>query len=140
MLPEGVAIDPDGQPTRDPTAARLGALLPFGGYKGYGLGFIVQALGVLAGSGMDLDADDGYLFVVFKPDLLVPLDEFKREVTALIDRVKSVPRAPGVEENPHSRRTRVQQPRTPAARGDRCRPPGLRRAGGAARLITGLGF
>jgi LDH2 family malate/lactate/ureidoglycolate dehydrogenase len=28
----------------------------------------------------------------------VPLDEFKREVTALIDRVKSVRRAPGVEE------------------------------------------
>ena len=98
LLPEGVAIDPDGQPTRDPTAARLGALLPFGGYKGYGLGFIVQALGVLAGSGMDPDGDDGYLFVVFKPDLLVPLDEFKREITALIDRIKSVPRAPGVEE------------------------------------------
>ncbi len=70
LLPEGVAIDSQGQPTRDPTAARLGALLPFGGYKGYGLGFIVQALGVLAGSGMDPDKDDGYLFVVFKPDLL----------------------------------------------------------------------
>ncbi len=98
LLPEGVAIDSQGQPTRDPTAARLGALLPFGGYKGYGLGFIVQALGVLAGSAMDPDGDDGYLFVVFKPDLLVPLDAFKREVTALIDRVKSVPLAPGVDE------------------------------------------
>ena len=50
LLPEGVAIDSHGRPTRDPTAARQGALLPFGGYKGYGLGFIVQALGVLAGS------------------------------------------------------------------------------------------
>ncbi len=98
LLPEGVAIDSAGQPTRDPTAARQGALLPFGGYKGYGLGFIVQALGVLAGSAIDPDGDDGYLFVVFKPDLLVSLDEFKREVTALIDRIKSVPRAPGVEE------------------------------------------
>jgi LDH2 family malate/lactate/ureidoglycolate dehydrogenase len=98
LLPEGVAIDPEGRPTRDPTAARLGALLPFGGYKGYGLGFVVQALGVLAGSGMDPEGDDGYLFIVFKPDLLVPLEEFKREVTALVDRIKSVPRAPGVEE------------------------------------------
>ena len=71
LLPEGVAIDSQGQPTRDPAAARQGALLPFGGYKGYGLGFIVQALGVLAGSGMDPDEDDGYLFIVFKPDLLV---------------------------------------------------------------------
>ncbi|MFZ3236269.1 MAG: Ldh family oxidoreductase [Stellaceae bacterium] len=98
LLPEGVAIDPEGRPTRDPAAARLGALLPFGGYKGYGLGFVVQALGVLAGSAMDPEGDDGYLFVVFKPDLLVPLDEFKREVTALVDRIKSVPRAAGVEE------------------------------------------
>ncbi len=98
LLPQGVAIDLAGQPTREPAAARHGALLPFGGYKGYGLGFIVQALGVLAGSAIDPDGDDGYLFVVFKPDLLVPLDEFKREITTLIGRIKSVPPAPGAEE------------------------------------------
>jgi LDH2 family malate/lactate/ureidoglycolate dehydrogenase len=97
-LPEGVAIDAEGRPTRDPTAARRGALLPFGGYKGYGLGFVVQTLGVLAGSAMDPEGDDGYLFIVFKPDLLVPLETFKREVTALVDRIKSVPHAPGVDE------------------------------------------
>jgi L-2-hydroxycarboxylate dehydrogenase (NAD+) len=95
LLPEGVAIDSQGQPTRDPAAARLGALLPFGAYKGFGLGFIVQALGVLAGSGIDPDKDDGYLFIVFKPDLLLPLEQFKREVSALVDRIKSVPRQPG---------------------------------------------
>src|SRR6201993_83729 len=33
LLPEGVAIDSQGRPTRNPTAARQGALLPFGGYK-----------------------------------------------------------------------------------------------------------
>ena len=97
LLPEGVAIDSQGQPTRDPAAARQGALLPFGGYKGYGLGFVVQALGVLAGSGLDPDQDDGYLFIVLKPDLLVSLDNFKREVSGLVDRIKSVPRQPGVE-------------------------------------------
>jgi L-2-hydroxycarboxylate dehydrogenase (NAD+) len=99
LLPEGVAIDSAGRPTRDPSAARQGgALLPFGGYKGYGLGFIVQALGVLAGSAIGPDGDDGYLFVVFKPDLLIPLDQFKREVASLVDRIKSTPRAPGAEE------------------------------------------
>jgi LDH2 family malate/lactate/ureidoglycolate dehydrogenase len=97
-LPEGVAIDSQGQPTCDPAAARLGALLPFGGYKGYGLGFVVQALGVLAGSALDPDGDDGYLFVVLKPDLLVPLEAFKREVGALVERIKSVPPMPGVDE------------------------------------------
>jgi LDH2 family malate/lactate/ureidoglycolate dehydrogenase len=97
-LPEGVAIDPDGKPTRDPSVARHGALLPFGGYKGYGLGFIVQAMGVLAGSAIDPDGDDGYLFIVFKPDLLVPLADFKAELTSLIDRIKSVPTLPGFNE------------------------------------------
>src|SRR5260370_42327204 len=50
LLPGGVAVDAEGRPTRDPAMARQGALLPFGGYKGFGLAFIVQALGVLAGS------------------------------------------------------------------------------------------
>jgi len=98
LLPEGVAVDAEGQPTRDPAMARLGALLPFGGYKGFGLALIVQAFGVLAGSALDPDKDDGYLFVVFKPDLLMGLDDFKRQVSELIDRVKATPRQPGVSE------------------------------------------
>ena len=43
LLPEGVALGPGGEPTRDPTAARRGALLPFGGYKGFGLALMVGA-------------------------------------------------------------------------------------------------
>src|SRR5438132_5136171 len=43
-LPEGVAIDRDGRPTRDAEAARQGAPLPFGGYQGFGLGLTVQAV------------------------------------------------------------------------------------------------
>src|ERR1051326_8765203 len=42
-LPGGVAIDRDGQPPRDAAEAQAGALLPFGGHKGFGLGLIVQA-------------------------------------------------------------------------------------------------
>lgn len=98
LLPEGVAVDREGRPTRDPGMARLGALLPFGGYKGFGLALMVQALGVLAGSALDPDQDDGYLFIVFKPDLLVGLDEFKQHVGALIERVRATSRQPGVEE------------------------------------------
>ncbi|HZB92518.1 MAG TPA: Ldh family oxidoreductase [Stellaceae bacterium] len=97
-LPEGVAIDRAGNPTRDPAEARRGALLPFGGHKGYGLALMVQALGVVAGSALDVDRDNGYLFIAFKPDLLRPLDEFKREMTELIERVKATPRPPGAPE------------------------------------------
>jgi L-2-hydroxycarboxylate dehydrogenase (NAD+) len=97
-LPEGVAIDRDGQPTTDPAAAQAGALLPFAGYKGFGLGLIVQAFGVLAGAGMIEGARDGYIFVAFRPDLLIPLEQCKREVSTLIARIKAVPRAAGVAE------------------------------------------
>src|SRR5262249_3186612 len=67
LLPEGVALGPTGEPTRDPTAARLGALLPFGGYKGFALALMMQALGLLAGSGLDAESDYGYLFITFRP-------------------------------------------------------------------------
>ena len=97
LLPEGVAIGPDGAPTRDPATARAGALLPFGGHKGFGLGLIVQALGLLAGSALDAERDNGYLFVAFKPDLLMPADDFNRQISGLIARIKATPRPPGVD-------------------------------------------
>jgi LDH2 family malate/lactate/ureidoglycolate dehydrogenase len=93
-----VAIDSQGQPTRDPSLARAGALLPFGGYKGFGLALIVQAFGLLAGSPPNADQDDGYLFVVFKPELLADLDEFKQQLGELIARIKATPRRPEVSE------------------------------------------
>jgi LDH2 family malate/lactate/ureidoglycolate dehydrogenase len=98
LLPEGVAIDSEGQPTRDPALARAGALLPFGGHKGFGLALIVQAFGLLASSAFDPDQDDGYLFVVFKPDLLADLDDFKLRLGELIEQIKATPRQPEVPE------------------------------------------
>jgi L-2-hydroxycarboxylate dehydrogenase (NAD+) len=99
LLPEGVAIGPDGGPTRDPALARRGgALLPFGGYKGFGLALMVQALGVLAESGLEHESDYGYLFIAFQPELVGPADVFKRRVMQLIERTKAIPRQPGVDE------------------------------------------
>jgi len=97
-LPEGVALDRDGQPTRDADEARHGALLPFGGHKGFGLGLIVQAFGLLGGAALVPGNDDGYVFIAFRPDLLVPLAELRRDLAALIARVKAVPCQPGVAE------------------------------------------
>jgi len=44
-LPEGVAIDEHGRPTTDAAAARRGAILPFGGHKGYALARASRARG-----------------------------------------------------------------------------------------------
>ena len=96
VLPENVAIDIDGKPTRDP--ARVHAILPFGGYKGFALGLAMQALGVLAGSGLGDDKTYGYLIMTIKPDLMVPVDDFKRDMSGMLARVKATPRQPGVDE------------------------------------------
>jgi L-2-hydroxycarboxylate dehydrogenase (NAD+) len=97
-LPEGVALDARGKPTIDPEEAKRGALLPFAGHKGFALALAMQALGVLAGSGLNANKDYGYLIIAMRPDLLVPLDEFKRELTRTLERIKATPRQPGVDE------------------------------------------
>jgi LDH2 family malate/lactate/ureidoglycolate dehydrogenase len=72
-------------------------LLPFGGYKGFGLALMLQALGLLAGSGTDAASEYGYLFVAFRPDLLGAPEPFERQVTELIDDIKATPRQPNVD-------------------------------------------
>jgi len=87
-LPEGVAIDERGRPTTDAAAARRGALLPFGRHKGFALALAMHALGVSA----------QYLFIAFKPDLFVPLEEYRRALAAEIAVIKATPRQDGIDE------------------------------------------
>jgi L-2-hydroxycarboxylate dehydrogenase (NAD+) len=99
-LPAGVGLDQEGQPTRDARAVLLGGVIPFGSHKGYGLSFVVQAMGLLAGAALARGQvqDYGFLFVAFDPGLLIPAEEFKRQVSELIDHLKATPRQPGVAE------------------------------------------
>ena len=43
-IPPGWAVDAQGQPTTDPAEALKGALVSAGGYKGWGLGLLVEVL------------------------------------------------------------------------------------------------
>lgn len=43
-IPEGWAVDADGQPTTDPEAALGGSLTSMGGYKGWGFGLMAELL------------------------------------------------------------------------------------------------
>jgi LDH2 family malate/lactate/ureidoglycolate dehydrogenase len=97
-IPEGVAMDEEGKPTRDAVKAKKGALHPFGGHKGFALSLAMQAMGVLAGSGLNAAKDYGYLVLAMRPDLLLPLEDFKRDMTEKLAQVKATPRLPGVEE------------------------------------------
>lgn len=57
-IPEGWAIDPDGNSTTDPAAALAGAQLPFGGYKGAGIALMVELLAVgLTGGKFGFESD-----------------------------------------------------------------------------------
>lgn len=95
-LPGGVAIDAQGQPTTDAASALLGAVLPYGGHKGFALAVAMAALGVAAGSGQDPD-QAGYLLMAIRPDLLQPLAQYRRELSLLIERIRSTPRLPDVD-------------------------------------------
>jgi len=55
-IPEGWAVDSRGNPTTDPQAALKGALLSAGGYKGWGLGLMVEIMAAaMTGSTLSQD-------------------------------------------------------------------------------------
>jgi LDH2 family malate/lactate/ureidoglycolate dehydrogenase len=101
-IPEGVALDPDGKPTTDPGDALRGALLPFGGseggYKGFGLALATDAIGSLCATARERGDTRGYLIIAFKPDLFLPLEDYKHDLSRRIAAIKACPRMEGVNE------------------------------------------
>jgi LDH2 family malate/lactate/ureidoglycolate dehydrogenase len=111
-IPEGWAIDAEGNPTRDPSAALAGTVLPIGGHKGYGLSMLVAVLtGVLTGAavgasgflGRDLKdvtdrrQDSGHLLATLDISRFMPVPEFKARMDRFIRDMRDSQRAPGVE-------------------------------------------
>jgi len=116
-IPAGWAIDSNGRPTTDPTAGLAGALLPFGGYKGFGLAVAVEVLtGVLAGGdlGPELINDSltgsassgsatrvgtvGSLYIAVDPEPLVGREQFVARIARLAELIRATPPSPGFEE------------------------------------------
>lgn len=100
-LPEGAGYDAQGHPTRDAKAVfNGGGVVPFGGHKGYGLSFAIQALGLLAGSALANGQvqDYGFLFLVLDPKLMLSNVDFPAQMSELVAKIKATPRRPGVEE------------------------------------------
>ena len=92
------AVDEQGNPTVDPAAALLGAFLPWGGHRGYGLSLVVQVLAILSGGKTVAGevADSGFFFLVIDPDLLMPADEFRTKVGELAALIEASRPTPGV--------------------------------------------
>jgi LDH2 family malate/lactate/ureidoglycolate dehydrogenase len=99
-LPEGVAFDADGNPTRDGKEAAKGGVSAFAGHKGYGLSFAIQALGLLAGAALPRGRvqDYGFLFFVVDPGAMLPGDPFTSQMADLVKAIQATPRRPGVDQ------------------------------------------
>lgn len=99
-VPDGCILDGDGEPTNDPEKfyADPGAILPFGGHKGYGLALAVDILaGALIGARCSRPGvpqlEQGMLMVVVDPERVQSRETFAEEVTRFLDFVKASPKA-----------------------------------------------
>lgn len=108
-IPEGWAIDKDGNPTTDAKVALQGAVLPVGGAKGYALALAVEVMsGIMSGSAYGTHVgwiyDDsldpvniGHSFFALDISRLMPLEDYAQRMTDMIGEIKDVPRAEGVD-------------------------------------------
>jgi len=96
-IPLGWALDRDGNPTTDASAALTGTMLAFGGTKGALLALVVEIVAcALTGAAFAFEADTffvdegnrprlGQAFLVIDPDALAGRDVYLARIEALID-------------------------------------------------------
>lgn len=106
-IPDNWAVDEDGLPTTDPSAALAGAINPFGGAKGYGLGLAVSLLaGLMSGGDPDpevvgtLDIENvcnkGDLFLAIDGETLAGRD-FVERASRHLERIRQSAPVPGTD-------------------------------------------
>lgn len=117
-LPDGWAIDVDGNPTTDPQEALNGAVLPSGGHKGSAMSLVVEMLasgltgahlsqhiqhaGFTNASGSDgavpaTDVTVGNCYLVIDADVFGDAAAVRRRATSIAQYVRNSPPAPGVD-------------------------------------------
>lgn len=111
-IPLGWALTKEGEPTEDPHEALAGLLAPVGGYKGYGLAVIIEALaGVLTGAlfardipRAGLESSEvfypyhvGHFFGALDIGCFLSIAEYKARMDRLIGQIRSTALAKGVD-------------------------------------------
>ena len=150
-MPEGWAVDKDGNSTTDPEAGMLGALLPLGGFgtetgghKGFGLAVLADMLcGVLGGGVFTPDMpsqrnilDPGIVsnfFMAIRIDNFRDPKEFRRDVSRSLRAFRESAPAPGFDRiytagEPEKIRTEEHLTQRHRPRSRRRRQPEQRRA------------
>ena len=98
-IPTGWAFDADGNNTTDAATALKGTMAPSGGYKGFGIGLLVEIMtACLTGSSLGIEAssfaDDkggppgtGQFFIAINPDLYS--DSFEDKISSLVKAIET---------------------------------------------------
>jgi hydroxycarboxylate dehydrogenase B len=105
QLPPGCIVDSQGRPTTSPAEYfNGGALLPFGGHKGYALSVLIEMLGQ-ALTGADAVSDvppgdeahrySGALFCAVDVGAFRPAGDAQAVAKDIVERLRAVPPAPG---------------------------------------------
>jgi len=108
-IPPGWAMDSEGRPTMSTAAALAGFLMPLGGYKGSGLGLMVEILtGVLSGGAISTELGGlrwkdrrfrvSQFFLAIDPARFGSREAFASRVAGLVAHVKSAAPASGYDE------------------------------------------
>ena len=107
-IPSDWAVDQNGNPTTDPKEVKY--LRPFGGYKGFGIGLIIEVLcsclsgaknAMTMGSMYDFSGkkqDSGFFVGAVNTDSIMPHNDFAKAVDELFGRIKNSEKADGVSE------------------------------------------
>lgn len=109
-LPEGWALDGDGNPTTDPDEGLRGLVLPMAGFKGYAISMLIDILsGVLSGASYldrvgrfySEDSNSGSMNVGFCMTVIDPVavlgEDYGREMAEYVRRIKTSRAAEGQE-------------------------------------------
>lgn len=123
-IPEGWALDANGQPTTDAQAALAGAVLPMAGAKGYALALMIEILSaIISGASWGPQVrspyedtaeptDSGLWVMAFNVAALMPEPLYAQRISAFLDAVRASPAAPGQQIRiPGERRAQMRQER-----------------------------
>lgn len=119
-IPEGWALDADGQPTTDPEAALAGSMMPIGGAKGTALALMVEILAaVLTSAHFSIEASSffaadgpppgvGQVLLILKPNS--PASDFAQRLEELLAHVTAEQgtRLPGARRLDHLARAEAE--------------------------------
>lgn len=107
-IPQGWALDAEGNDTTDAKAAINGVLLPMAAHKGYAIAMIVDALsGLLSGSSLSCEsapvvdsnvvANTGHCVICIKISSFLPEEQFRSRAQNWFDAIRCSRKRPGFD-------------------------------------------